>query len=123
MAIRTTATAVKVIMDTTLSDTIVDRFISIASLSVDDVLNGSGLGDSLLAEIECWLAAHLIASTRDRTTETEKVGDASVKYSGLFGKGLEATLYGQMVKTLDTTGAYASSGKRKAYIIATESFD
>lgn len=123
MAVRVTAAEVKEIMDTSISDTIVDRFISIANLSVNDVLNGSGLGEDLLKEIECWLAAHLIASTRDRTTETEKVGDASVKYSGAFGKGLEATLYGQMVKTLDTTGAYASSGKRKAYIIATESFD
>ena len=123
MAVRTTANDVKVILNTSLSDTIVDRFISIANLSVNDILNGSGLGEDILEEIECWLAAHMIASTRDRTTETEKVGDAEVKYTGKFGEELKSTPYGQMVLTLDTTGAFASSGKRKAYIKAIKSFD
>ena len=123
MAVRTTVDDVKVILETSLSDVIITGFINSANIMVDAYLTSSGLGTSVLEEIECWLAAHLIASTRDRTTETEKVGDAAVKYTGKYGMKLDATLYGQMVQVLDSSGNLASAGKRKAYITATESFD
>jgi len=125
MAVRVTAAEVKAIMDgcTVLDDT-VDVFIISANLTVTKMLGSdTTIGDTLLKEIERWFAAHMIASTIDRTTVTEKIGDVSVKYTGEFGKKLEATPYGQMVLQIDTSGKMAKLGKKAASIIAVTSFE
>lgn len=122
---RTTATDVKLILDScTLPDATVDAYISTANLVVNQVFeNDSTLGTALLTDIEKWFTAHMISSTTWRSVDTEKLGDASVKYTGQWGKGLDSTPYGQMVKTLDVTGKFAATGKRVASIYAITSFE
>ena len=119
---RVTATEVKEILnDSTLSDTIVDAYILGANSLVNSAL---GTGDTaLLKEIERWMAAHMIASTRERMAQEEGAGGAYIKYLGTGGQELSSTPYGQMVLTLDTTGAMASLGLKKASIRAVTSFD
>ena len=125
MANRVTYTDVKAIMDgCTTADATVTIFITSASVFIDKVfVNDTTTSTALLAQIEKWLAAHLIASTVFRTTSEEKLGDASLKYTGQWGKKLESTPYGQMVLLLDTTGMMAKAGKTAASIYAVEEFD
>ena len=121
---RTTATEVKQIMDNcTLSDTIVDAFIISANGVVTAAMGSTNAGDTLLEEIERWFTAHMIAMTLCRTTSEESLGQASVKYTGLFREGLASTPYGQMVMQLDYTGEMANIGKKKASIYAIRSFE
>ena len=120
---RTTATEVKEIMGITLDDAIVDSYIVGANLLVTQVLTGSGFSDELLAEIERWLAAHMIATTRERVSKEEGAGGAFIKYAGEFGYGLSSTQYGQMVKVLDTSGGFSSLDKKKASLKVVTSFN
>lgn len=123
---RTTATDVKQIMDNcSLSDAVIDAYIVAANALVTEVLGDDGtLSSTLKEEIEKWLTAHMVASTRWRTATEEKVGDVSVKYAGKFGENLLSTPYGQMVQQLDVTGKLSSDvGKKVAYLHATKQFD
>jgi hypothetical protein len=121
---RTTASEVKEIIDTDLSDTIVNAYISGATALVDKVLeDDTEISDDLAEEIERWLAAHMIAATRERQLESASAGSASAKFQGVTGKGLESTLYGQMVLSLDPTGRFASLGLKRAVMTAITSFD
>jgi len=115
MANRVTVAEVQEIMDTgSLTDAQVTAFITAANLTVTDKLGGStALSAAQLKEIERWLSAHFVAM-RERQVADEKIGEASVKYGGQFGKMLDFTQYGQQVKILDTTGTLANIGKRKA---------
>jgi len=118
---RTTATKVKEIISTSLDDTIIDGYINGATLLIDNVLGtNTTLGDELLAEIERWLSAHMLASTREQQLKAAKAGSASATFQGVTGKGLESTLYGQNVLMLDTTGAFASLGGKSVSILAVE---
>jgi hypothetical protein len=120
---RVTVNEVKRIIDTNLTDTIIEAFISGATNMVDQALeDDTDLSDDLKKEIERWLTAHMIAATRERQIESASAGSASVKYQGVTGKKLESTLYGQMVLTLDTTGRFASLGLKRASISAVVSF-
>ena len=126
MAHRVLPAEVKEIIDTELSDPIVVTFIDAANLTVTALLGSdTTLGAAQLKEIERWYTAHLIACTRARQVKSESVGDASVTYQGETGKGLDASMYGQMVKQLDTSGimAAAGSGKQSVMIQAITSFE
>lgn len=121
---RTTAVEVLAIMDeVTLESSIVDKYITGANALVNQILSNSGLGDSLLTEIEKWLSAHMIASTRERAAKKEGAGGAFIEYTGVYGEGLKSTAYGQMVLTLDSSGAMASLSGKAAKIKAIKSFD
>jgi hypothetical protein len=121
---RTTAAEVKQIIDTDLSDTIVDAYIGDANALVTNVLgDDTTLGDTLKESIEKWLTAHMIASTRERMGQEEEAGSAKIKYVGKTGLNLSSTAYGQMVLTLDSTGNFASLGGKKASIYAVTSFE
>ena len=121
---RVTHDEVKEIMDNcTVTDAIVDTFIGAATELITQVFTDGTVGDTLLKEIERWLTAHMLASTLSRTTSDEKLGDASVKFTGVWGKRLELTPYGQMVLILDTSGKMANAGKMAASIYAVEEFD
>lgn len=122
MAVRVTATEVKVIIATSLSDTAVDAYIAIANPMVTNTVT-CGLSAAVLKEIERWLTAHLISITKDRMTTDEKLGEASVKYSGVFGEGLKSTSYGQMVLDLDTCGQFGNLGMKDIKITAITSFE
>ena len=117
---RTTVQKVKDII--TLSDDVTTANISacilVATTLIDDKLSASGHSDTMLAEIERWLAAHFIAINDSRVV-SETIGDATTRYAiGSMGKALEATTYGQQVLTLEHTGTFANLGKRKATIQA-----
>ena len=88
-----------------------------------DGADAAAIGDDLLKEIERWLTAHMISSSRLRTVNKEKVGDVDVTYTGKFGEGLSMTEYGQMVLQLDPTGRMQRVGKQDISITAIESFD
>ena len=122
---RTSAEEVKQIMDNcTVSSTIIDEFITAANLTVTEILsNDTTLSTSQKREIERWLTAHMLAVTICKTATTEKLGDASVTYTGKFGQGLASSPYGQMVLVIDTTGKMSNIGKRGASIHAITSFD
>lgn len=115
MTARTTTAAVGLIIGTTLTSAQIQAFIDTATLVVDANLLDKGLSTDLLTQIETWLAAHLL-SMRDQRTSGRKIGDVSFTYQGQTGLGLDATLYGQQVKLLDTSGTLASLGKRRASI-------
>jgi len=125
MAVRVTATEVKSIMDgITTSDTIVDEFIVTANAIVNKMLESdSSVGTTLMKEIERWMAAHLLASSLWRTTKKEKLGDASVEYTGSFGMHLSSTPYGQVVLQLDVTGKMGNVGKKGASVTAIKNFE
>ena len=123
---RTTIDLLKDILDDTeLSDPILTSYITGANTFVTGVLSGEGLSTALLAEIERWIAAHMIASTRERMAEKEGAGGAEIKYTGKWGKGLRSTSYGQMAIGLDTSGTLEamSDGKLPARMVAITSFD
>lgn len=126
MAVRVDASEVKEILDNCqLDDTEIDPYIVAASALLDQIFaNDTVMSTTLLKEVERWYAAHLIACTRFRTKDTEKLGDAAVKYTGKYDIGLDATLYGQTLKQFDVTGKFSSYvGKKQASIYAILSFD
>ena len=111
MANRVQPEEVKEIIDTDIDSKAVDSYIRAANITVTSLLSDSDLTDQQLKEIERWLTAHLIACTRQREKDEEAAGDARVSYvamTAMYGKGLDATLYGQQVKVLVTTGTLAT---------------
>lgn len=122
---RTTATEVKQILDdSALTDAEVDAFISGATALVDEVLgDDTDLGDTLKEEIERWLTAHMISTTRERLALEEGAGGAKIRYTGDYGRNLSSSPYGQMVLTLDSTGKMATLGGKAVSITAVTSFD
>lgn len=125
MAARVTADDVKAIMaGYEGADATVEVYIGAATLLIDSIFaSDTVLSDDQLKELERWYTAHMIASVDFRTTSEEKVGEASVKYTGKWGEGLKSTPYGQMVLQLDVTGKIAKAGKAVPNIYAVTSFD
>jgi hypothetical protein len=111
-----------VIITTSLLDTAIEAFIEIATAMVTNTVT-CGLAAATLKEIERWLTAHLISVTQERMTTEEKLGEATVKYAGVYGEGLKSTSYGQMVLTLDSCGGFANLGKQAASIKSITSFE
>jgi hypothetical protein len=120
---RVTPTEVKEIMDNCeVLDSIVVSIIDTANAFVTDTFfDDQSLSATRLKDIEKWLTAHMIASSLERQTSQEKVGDGEVTYSGKWADGIKSTTYGQMVLFLDTTGKIANSGKQGASIKAIKS--
>lgn len=88
-----------------------DPFITTANLLVTQHLGTSGLSAAVLAQIEKYLAAHLVALHPDeRQLAEQKLGEATDKYAGQFGDQLDFTQFGQTVKILDSTGILAGIG-------------
>ena len=110
---RVTATEVKGIITTTLEDTAVDVYIVSANVYVTARLGSSSLIDAVLKEIERWMTAHMIASTKTRQEIEAKAGSAEIKYSDTYTAGLNSTNFGQMCISLDTTGLLAQEGRKK----------
>jgi hypothetical protein len=107
MASRATETEVKEIMDTTLTEEQLSPFLKAANSTVTGLLSDEGYGDTQLAEIERWLAAHFASCAKDQIVSKEKIGGADATYHGKTGMGLESTFYGQTVKTLEYNGVLA----------------
>jgi len=115
MAIRTTAIAVKKIIETDLgADSELDPFIETSSALVDEVCalavkaDGSLYYDSTRLElIERWLAAHFYTIFSARS-ESEKAGPVSEKIQSKVDLGLQLSHHGQQVLILDTNGGLAA---------------
>lgn len=122
---RVTATEVKEILKTNLSDSVIDVFINAANLTVTEILgDDTTLSSDQKKEIERWFTAHLVGCTRQRQKQSEKIDEAAVTYQGKTGMGLDATFYGQQVKVLDATGKMAAKiGKKAVSIVAVTSFE
>jgi hypothetical protein len=118
---RVTATEVKGIIDTDLTDDAVNIYITSANVMVDNVLSTSDT--PILKEIERWLTAHMIASTKERQAKSEEAGGAKINYAGYYGDMLSSTSYGQQVMMLDVSGKFANLGKKAAMIFAIKSFE
>jgi len=112
MANRTTIEEVKLIIATSITDPEIESYIGAANVFVTNQLGGVGLNDDTLAQIEKWITAHMIASTRERVAAEEEAGGARIKYVGKYGEGLNMTSYGQMAVMLDTSGTLATAGKQ-----------
>lgn len=93
------------LLDTTLSASEVEPFLTAAQRLVADHLEGEGVADATLTEIERYLSAHF-ATLRDREAAParESLDDYSVTYQGETGMHLEATHHGQTALLLDPTG-------------------
>lgn len=105
MAQRTNATKVRAIIDDD-SDVDISAQIDTAVALTDYVESqdtDSMLTTALLLEIETYLAAHFYEHLDPQFSE-KKTGEASAKFQGEFGKGLESSKWGQTAKRLDVTG-------------------
>jgi len=121
---RTTAAKVKEIISTDQADSVIEAFILGAVAIVTENLETSGLSEDTLAEIERWLAAHLMAVTLERQPIEMGGGPApSIRFTDHYEQGLSLTSYGQMAMTLDTSGTLASLGLKSASITAVTSFE
>lgn len=109
---RTSASEVGDIIDTEKN---IDSFITTANLIVNNNLEGEGLEDATLTEIEKWLTAHLI-NVADGVIKEEKLENVKESFSVKQGLGLDYTSYGQQVKLLDSTGILADLGQKKSEI-------
>jgi len=109
---RVSAIEVKEVIGTNIVDsTIQGSFIDTAHVFVDTHLLSAGHSEEMLTKIELYLAAHFVALTEERGGLTgEKVGDASEFFSNVYKAGFNATRYGQIALTLDTSGILASKG-------------
>lgn len=88
-------------------------YVDIATALTDAVSSNDSLGvlnSALLKQIEANLAAHYY-SLRDPAYLEKKTQDASAKFYGETGTGLEFTPWGQTAKQLDISGFLASVGK------------
>jgi hypothetical protein len=124
MAVLATYSDVQDVMqDTSIDSTYITNVLTTVDLVLTKVYeNYAGvISDALLEEIQKYYAAHVIASTTKRMASKEKLGEANVEYIGSFGKGLDLTPYGQMVKMIDVSGLIARSGKIAASIYAIKS--
>jgi hypothetical protein len=94
---------IAILDDTTVDEDIIETYIISANIFVNAHLTGKGLNESLLKEIERWMTAHMIASTRERQIKKAGAGGAEVEYTGYWSTGLNGTSYGQMCVALDTS--------------------
>lgn len=115
MAVRTTDTEVRQIIET---DTSIDLipFITVASSMVTELCtdsNGNEVhGTERMTLIETWLAAHFYAIRDMRLAEQNlSFMEYSESYQYKVGLNLQVTMYGQQVLILDTSGAFAAMNK------------
>ena len=118
---RVTEAEVLEIMDNDLEEGDVSPFVISANVFVTQHLGGK-LSEDVLKEIERWVAAHMVASTKDRQIKDTGADNAYIKYTGYWSEGLNGTSYGQMAIALDATGTLAilAKGKRNVYTHAVE---
>ncbi|MFP4047483.1 MAG: hypothetical protein ACLFT4_06955 [Bacteroidales bacterium] len=109
----TTPNDIKLIIDTDMEDDDISGYIDSASALIETWFSGVSASTTMLKEVERWLAAHLIAMSKERQVKEEGAGGAYVRYSGIFGTGLKTTSYGQTAIEIDSTNTLKSiSGKK-----------
>ena len=109
MAIRTTETAVRLIIEADPNITDLTPFIAAASSVVTAQCVDIGIANAL--EVETWLAAHYLTIRDTRAaSETAKGVGQSVQYK--VDLGLSSSMYGQTAMSLDQTGGLARWNKQ-----------
>ncbi len=111
---RSTVEDVKMIIDTSLEDPVIEAYMTAAYNFMTDVFVGTTLSETILTEIERWLTAHFIASVRERISKEEGAGGAYIRYAGEYGSNLSGTAYGQTAIMMDTSGALAAASGTKS---------
>lgn len=109
---------VKNIIDTDLTDQEIQAILDTVGRMMDVVFADCNLPDEVYNDIQAYLTAHIIASTKERQASEEEAGTAKVKYTGKFGEGLKSTSYGQIALLLDTCGKLGNLGKQVVTIKA-----
>lgn len=111
MGARVTADGVKQVVETNLTDdAVLSSMIDTANLYVDTHLVPLSPGHTtkVLAKIELYLAAHLVALTEEKGGITRaKMGDADESYANVYKDGFNSTRFGQTALVLDTSGTLA----------------
>jgi hypothetical protein len=108
---RVTASEVREIIETDLTDQQLAPMIAMAAMETGERLTGLGISEARLTEIERWLSAHFVAASLDPRRKSQGVSGASETFEGQQGMGLESTRYGQQAIVLDTTGTLAGASK------------
>lgn len=91
-------------------------YIASASAFADHLLSSSGLSETILTQIEIFLAAHFAVLGIERGGIRREVdGDAAQAYQTISEKkeGLHLTRFGQQAIALDTTGILSLQGNAK----------
>ena len=108
---------VQAILDPTIAAVFADLtpFITAANQAVDRYLLSS-YTEAELFEFERWWAAHNV-SLASPQIKTERYDMAQTTYAiAELGKGLEGTMYGQMLLTLDNKGILETTMGKKSTI-------
>jgi hypothetical protein len=103
---RVTVADVRLILNTTLTDLEIEAFIQLQN-------SNCTYSEDILTQIELYLSAHY-CTLSDRELKSEKLGDATDVYAGVYGMGYESSRYGQMAITLDTCGILKTSSNPPA---------
>lgn len=98
---------------TSLVEATVLPFATSANTFVTANLGDKSLSDDLLKEIERWIAAHMIAMSKEQQIKEAGAGGAVVKYTGYWSYKLLATNYGQVAVSLDTSKTLEAIAKGK----------
>lgn len=108
-----TAADVRAIIETDMSDSVIEALIDQAWLIVDRCM--AKWSDDLADAIVTWVTAHLIASTSSGGVVTQRrLGDAQETYQRVTSadaKGLAGTSYGQAAILMDHTQCLSRLGK------------
>jgi hypothetical protein len=113
---RVTASAVKEVIETELTDAEVNACINTANVLIQGRSRMlTELSDDTLTQIELWLAAHFV-SVRDPRVAQETVDDTTIRYELPKAGSLTESTYGQVAVALDTTLSLVGSTVRRAVI-------
>lgn len=121
MTNRVTASQVKEIFTTSMSDDDLTAFIDTANLVVTEDLSGLGYSTARLEKIELYLSAHFASAKVGEGggdgLKRRKIGDGEDEYSASFDMAtLKNTSYGQTALMLDTLGGLlADASKRSTF--------
>lgn len=111
MAVRVLYIEVEEILETTLTQSQIEKFITTANIIVNKHLaDESSMTDEILKEVELWLSAHFCC-IRDMRSANEKAGKVGVAYQYKVDLNFSVTIYGQQAMMLDHTGILSSLNK------------
>jgi hypothetical protein len=113
MTARTTATLIQEIAEWDSTSTpSLTPFINAAHSLVESLCVANGLDEDQATIVETWLAAHFY-TIKDMRAASESAGPVSQSFQHKVDLGLDATMYGQQAKMLDTSGQLAIWDKKQ----------
>ena len=121
MASRVTPTEVKVIIETTLADAVVQIWIDAANAIVNDQSACIGGDEALLTQVELYLSAHFVAlvdpeSDRSRVKSEKLKNDFSITYNAAtLENNINDTAYGKTANML-ANGCLIQTTQAKATV-------